>query len=129
MTSAQEYGNGPHWSIGKSKQGLVFTFEMKDYFTKWPEAIPLKDMTTKSVAGVLLLVNLMWGPLVEEFIVELNCKLSRQQGIKRQYATVYYPQTNGQVVWFNKTLKAMIAKFVNSRHDNLGVFLPAFLYA
>jgi len=60
--------------------------------------IPLKDATTKSVAGVLLLVILMWGPPVEllsnqglEFVAELNQELSRQQGIKRQYALAYHP--------------------------------------
>jgi len=30
----------------------------------------------------------------------------------------YHPQTNGQVEWFNRMLKAMIAKFVNGRQDN-----------
>jgi len=64
-----------------------------------------------------------------EFVVELNCELLRQRGIKRQYATAYYPQTNGQVEQFNRTIKTMIAKFVNGRQDNWNVYLPAFLYA
>jgi len=82
------------------------------------------------------LVILMWGPPVEllrnqelEFMVELNHELLRQWGIKRQYAMAYHPQTNGQVEWFNRTLKTMIAKFVNGRQDNWDVYLPAFLYA
>jgi len=102
---------------------------MQDYFTKWPEAIPLKDLTTKSVAGVLLSVISTWGPPAgilciqgPEFMGELNCELSRQQGIKRQYATAYHPQ---QVDQFNGTLKAMIAKFMNGRQDNWDVYLPA----
>jgi len=79
---------------------------------------------------------LTWGPPVEllsnqgpEFVAELNCKLSRQWGIKRQYAMAYHPQTNGQVERFNRMLKTMIAKFVNGRQDNWDVYLPAFLYA
>jgi len=55
--------------------------------------------------------------------------LSRQRGIKRQYATAYHPQTNGQVERFNRTFKIMIAKFVNGRQDNWDVYLLAFLYA
>jgi len=62
-------------------------------------------------------------------VAELNCELSRQQGIKRQYATAYHPQTNGQVERFNRTLKAMIAKFMNGRQDNWDIYLPAFLSA
>jgi len=122
--------------LPKTKQGHIYAFVMQDYFTKWPEAIPLKDATTKSVAGALLLVILTWGPPAEllsnqgpEFVAELNCKLSWQWGIKRQYAMAYHPQTNGQVEWFNRTLKAMIAKFVNGRQDNWDIYLPAFLYA
>jgi len=122
--------------LPKSKQGHVYVLVMQDYFTKWPKAIPLKDATAKSVAGALLSVILTWGPPAEllsnqgpEFVAELNCELSRQRGIKRQYATAYHPQTNRQVEWFNRTLKTMIAKFVNGRQDNWDVYLPAFLYA
>jgi len=84
--------------LPKSRLGHINALVMQDYFTKWPEVIPLKDETAKSVAGALLLVILTWGPPVEllsnqgpEFVVELNCKLSRQQGIKRQYAMAYHP--------------------------------------
>jgi len=117
------------------KQGHVYMLVMQDYFTKWPEAIPLKELTAKSVAGALLSVILTWGPPVEllsnqgpELVAELNCKFSRQWGIKSQYETAYHPQTNRQVEWFNRTLKAMIAKFVNGRQDNWVVYLPAFFY-
>jgi len=114
----------PHL-LPKSKQGHIYVLVMQYYFTKWPKAIPLKDTTAKSVAGVLLLVISTWGPPAEllsnqglDFVVELNCKLLMQLGIKRQYAMAYHPQTNGQVEWFNRMLKTMIAKFVNGRQDN-----------
>jgi len=48
--------------LPKSKQGHVYALVMQDYFTKWPEAIPLKDTTVQSVAGALLLVISTWGP-------------------------------------------------------------------
>jgi len=118
--------------LPKSKQGHIYALVMQDYFTKWPKAIPLKDTTAKSVAGALLSVISTWGPPAEllsnqgpEFVAELNRKLSRQWGIKRQYATAYHPQTNGQVEWFNRMLKTMIAKFVNGRQDNWDVYLLA----
>jgi len=122
--------------LPQSKQGHVYALVMQGYFTKWPEVIPLKDATAKSVAGALFWVILTWGPPAEllsnqgpEFVAELNCELSRQWGIKRQYAMAYHPQTNRQVEQFNRMLKTMIAKFVNGRQDNWDFYLLAFLYA
>jgi len=46
--------------LPKSKQGHVYALVMQDYFTKWSKAIPLKDVTAKSVAGALLLVISTW---------------------------------------------------------------------
>jgi len=70
--------------LPKSKQGHIYALVMQDYFTKWPEAIPLKDATAKSVAGALLSVILTWVPPAEllsnqgsEFVAELNCELLR----------------------------------------------------
>jgi len=63
-----------------------------------------------------------------EFAEELNCKLLRQWRLKRQYALVCHTQTNRQVEQFNRTLKAMITKFMNVRQDNWDVYLLAFLY-
>jgi len=61
---------------------LVKNTVLQDYFTKWPEEIPLKDVTAKSVADVLLSVISMWGPPAEllsnqgpEFVMELNHEL------------------------------------------------------
>jgi len=65
--------------LPKSKQGHVYALVKQDNFNKWPEAIPLKDATNKSVAGALLSVISMLGPPSEllsnqglEFVAELN---------------------------------------------------------
>jgi len=75
----------------------------------------------------------MWGPPARllsnqgpEFLAELNCELLRQWEIKRQDAIAYLlPQTNRQVEWFNRTLKTMIAKFMNGRQERQLRHLPA----
>jgi len=61
--------------LPESKQGHVYMLVMQDCFTKWPEAVLLKNMTTKSVAGALLSVISSWGLLSIqglEFLVELK---------------------------------------------------------
>jgi len=61
MQALEKMGMDLIGPLPKSKQGHVYALVIQDYFTKWPKAIPLKDATTKSVAGALLLVILMWG--------------------------------------------------------------------
>jgi len=51
--------------------------------------------------------------------------MGNQKAICNEMA--YHAQTNGQVEWFNRILKAMIAKFVNGRQDNWDAYLPPFL--
>jgi len=113
-------GMGLIGPLPKSKQAQVNALVIQDYFAKWPEGIPLNDATAKSVAGVLLLVILTWGPPAQllsdqgpEFVAELNCQKSTTPKLTDR---------------FNRKLKAMIAKFVNGRQDNWEVYLPAFLY-
>jgi len=79
MPSLKKMGMDLIGPLPKSKQGHLYALVMQDHFAKWPKVIPLKDVTTKSVAGALLLVILTWGPPVElpsvqgpEFVVELN---------------------------------------------------------
>jgi len=103
--------------LPKSKQSNKHMLVMQDYFTKLPKTIPLKDVTAKPVAGAILLVILVWGPLAEllsdqgpEFVVELNCELSRQWGPKAICNTLSSP--NGKVEQFNRTLKVMIARTI-----------------
>jgi len=134
MQALEKIGMDIIWSIAQEQAGSHLCIGDARLLHHWPKVIPLKDATAKSVAGALLSVILTWGPPAElsnlgpEFMVELNCKLLRQWGIKRQYAMAYHPQTNGQVEQFNRTLKAMIAKFVNGRQDNWDIYLLAFLY-
>jgi len=95
LTDLQQQGSNPsrqskrsrrwEWTSLVSKQGHFYALVMQDYFTNWPKAIPLKDSTAKSVAGVLLSAILMWGPPAEllsnqgpEFVAELNtCGFAR----------------------------------------------------
>jgi len=53
MQALKKMGMNLIGPLPKSKQGHVYALVMQDYFTKWPEVIPLKDATAKSVAGGL----------------------------------------------------------------------------
>jgi len=63
-------------ALPKSKQGQVYALVMQEYFTKWPKAITLKDATTKSVAGVLLLVISTIPIFLSPCVVLIGCCLA-----------------------------------------------------
>lgn len=96
-----------------------------DRATRWPEAIPLVDITASSVAtafvsgwvarfGVPLHVVTDRG---SQFESELFSHLSAILGFHRIRTTSYHPQSNGIIERFHRTLKsAIIARGQNWFH-------------
>ncbi|PZC82925.1 hypothetical protein B5X24_HaOG209368 [Helicoverpa armigera] len=87
-----------------------------DRCTKWPEAIPVRDITADVIAQVLY----------ETWIVRFGCPLRittdqgrqfesalfnalmKRMGINRIRTTAYHPQSNGQVERWHRTMKAAL---------------------
>ncbi|CAI9771431.1 unnamed protein product [Fraxinus pennsylvanica] len=104
----------------------TFIIVATDFFTKWVEAIPLKEITQKSVIefirdhiiyrfGILqtLMVDhriFLNGDQVKEFLSEF--------GVKLVNSTPYYFQSNGQAESFNKILKNIIRKMIDENVRN-----------
>ena len=120
-----------------SAKGYRYILVACDYFTKYTEAYPLKDKTTRSVADALMDIWLpRYGfPLFlhsdqgKEFDNAMIHKLSELLGMVKTKTTPYHPRSDGLVERFNRTLLAMLAMFVSQEHDNWDDLLPFMMLA
>lgn len=89
---------------------------MIDRFTKWPEAVPVRDITAETVAKALydgwiarfgcpLRITTDQG---RQFESSLFKTLLLKFGITRLRTTAFHPQSNGQIERWHRTLKTAL---------------------
>ena len=100
-----------------SEAGHRYILTLVDYATRYPEAVPLKKITTEAVAEALLDIYSRVGIPEEvltdqgtQFMSECMQEVSRLLGIKGLTSTPYHPICNGLVERWNGTLKSMIKR-------------------
>lgn len=87
-----------------------------DRCTKWPEAVPVRDITAETVARALYenWISRFGCPLRittdqgKQFESSLFNALLKRFGITRIRTTAFHPQSNGQVERWHRTLKAAL---------------------
>ena len=92
--------------------GEIYIMTVVDYRSKWPEAIVLKRITSKSIITVLTDIFARFGnPKVlitdngRQFIAEEFQDFIKANGIQHKRVSPYFPQANGQVERFHRYLK------------------------
>ena len=96
--------------------GYKYLFTCVDRFTRWPEAIPMVDMTAESVARAFMIgwIARFGVPSVivtdqgRQFESALWTDMRRLLGIQRQRTTAYHAQANGMVERLHRQLKASL---------------------
>lgn len=100
-------------------KGNSYLFTIIDRFTRWPEAIPMFDMSTASCAQALIqgwlsrfgVPSIITSDRGTQFTSELWDNVTRHLGISLHRTTAYHPQANGLVERFHRHLKtALTAK-------------------
>jgi hypothetical protein len=114
--------------IGKihppSTKGHCFVIVATDYFTKWTEVIPLKNMTHKEVTGFIMehIIHRFGIPQTlttdqgTSFVAKEVRDFVNSYSIKLLNSSPYYAQANDQAECSNKTLVKLIKKKIQ---DNL----------
>ena len=96
-----------------------------DYTTRYPETIPLRNISVRSVAQALFHV-ISWLGIPKEILTDQGTdfmsrtlrELYRLLKVKDFCTSVYHPATDGLCGRFNRTLKSMISKFVHENARN-----------
>ena len=100
-----------------SEAGHRYILTLVDYATRYPEAFPLKKITTEAVAEALLDIYSRVGIPEEvltdqgtQFMSKCMQEVSRLLSIKGLTSTPYHPICNGLVERWNGTLKSMLKR-------------------
>lgn len=97
-------------------QNFRYCLTIIDRFSRWPEAIPLEDITAENVAkafysgwvsryGVPCSITTDQG---RQFESSIFAQLNQLLGVERRRTTAYRPQTNGMIERWHRQLKASI---------------------
>ncbi|KAG1948853.1 hypothetical protein F2P79_012397 [Pimephales promelas] len=121
--------------LPKSARGHEHILVIVDYATRYPEAVPLRKATAKSIAQELFLlasrVGLPSEILTDQgtpFMSRLMADLCRLLRVKQLRTTVYHPQTDGLVERFNQTLKQMLRRVTAEDKRDWDLMIPYVLF-
>ena len=125
---------GPH---PKSSRSNCYILTLVDHFSKWAEAIPLRNHTAPVVARALMVhvfsrygaPNQLLFDRGSEFESELFSQLMEWMEIDKLRTTVFKPSTNAVVERFHRTLNSMLAKSISESQRDWDERLPLVLAA
>lgn len=94
--------------------GHTFILTLVDRFTRWPEAIPIRNINASTVADAFLRIwvarygvpKVVTTDQGTQFMSNLFRELSSLFGMHHIHTTSYHPQSNGMVERFHRQLKA-----------------------
>ena len=96
--------------------GFSYLLTIVDRTTRWPEAIPLRDMSTATGSRALIHVWIarfgvpldMTSDRGSQFTSARWSSICYQLGVQLHRTIAYHPQANGLVKRFNRTMKASL---------------------
>ena len=116
---------GPIASASDKRHRYILT--LVDYATRYPEAVPLKNIDTETVAEALVDMHSRVGvPFTSDCMKEVPRLLS----IRRLTTSPYHPACNGLVEKFNGTPKQMLRRLCHEQPRQWYRFInpPLFAY-
>ena len=116
--------------------GHRYILTIIDQCTRFPEAIPLKDIETATVAEALMstfsrvgLPDRVHSDCGSQFTSAMMGEVYRLMSIKRTTTAPYNPAGNGIVENFNKTIKNMLKKVAVERPKDWSRYLAPLMFA
>ena len=120
-----------------TSKGHRFILSITDYFFKWVEVIPLKDVKTsdmiKFTKNHALYHFVVPRQIVHDngaqFISQASQRFCNKFKIQSVSSTTYYPAANDLAEAFNKTIEKLLKKFVSKSQRDWGNKLGECLWA
>ena len=113
-----------------------FVLVIVDHATRFPEAIPLKNIEASTIADEMIKffsrVGIPREILTDQgtnFTSALFTQLCRKLNIGKLQSSPYRPETNAIVERFNGTLKSMLKKLVDEGAKDWDEYIPYVLFA
>ena len=121
----------------RSRKGNKYILVIADYFTKFVEAYPMRNMEASTVAdffvkefvfryGVPRQIHTDQGTNFNSALFKELCLLL---GIQKTRTTGFHPQSDGLVERFNRTLLNMLSMFVSESQKDWDEWIPAVMFA
>ena len=123
--------------LPRTGQGHEYFIIFVDIFTKFAHAYPMHKADASTAASLFMnCIVLQHGPpgtlLSDQGSIYTGLmmeKISQLVGYKRSFTSAYHPQTNGTAERFNKTLKHMLMKFIDSNQQDWDLFIQMLVFA
>lgn len=119
-----------------TSKGNRYILTIVDYATRYPEAVPLRNIETPTVAEALVDVFSRVGvpreiltDMGSQFTSGLMKEVSRLLSVRQLTTTPYHPACNGLVERFNGTLKQMLRRMCVEKPNDWDRYLAALLFA
>ena len=123
--------------LPETRKGNKYILVIGDYFTKWKEAFPMRDMEAATVANIFIqeficrfgIPKQLHTDQGKNFTSTLVKELCKHVGITKTRTTPYDPQSDGMVERFNRTLLNLLSIAVEEDEHNWDAQLPLTLLA
>ncbi|XP_042870472.1 uncharacterized protein LOC122252196 [Penaeus japonicus] len=119
-----------------SSRGHKYILTLIDCATRFPEAVPLVNIDTITVAEALVGIFSRVGIPKEilsdrgtQFKSDLMAEINRLLSIKAIFTSPYHACCNGTVERFHSVLKAMLKKLCQDKPQDWDRYLPSVLFA
>ncbi len=120
-----------------TSNGFPYLLTIVDRFTRWPTAIPLRNITTESVIdafahnwfasfGIPAHITTDQG---SQFTSAVWSQLLRIWGVSHHLTTAYHPESNGLVERFHRRLKESLIALCRDEQEKWFWRLPCALLA